>query len=135
MFRRWAASYSEWFFALMENRSRLFLVLGRPQNPPPAQEATGTVGSGNLARNRMPDRQPSSRFSVVSESRTPPEREHDECRSSSLGFRASTSLLPDESGFWSPDAIEAELAHVGADEMHRTDHRDARRAERIRMAE
>ncbi len=53
----------------------------------------------------------------------------------SLGFRASTSLLLDQSGFWSPDAIEAELAHVGADEMRRTDHRGACRAERIRMAE
>jgi len=33
----------------------------------------------------------------------------------SHGFRATASTLLNESGKWSPDAMEAELAHVGAD--------------------
>jgi len=35
------------------------------------------------------------------------------------GFRASASSLLNESRKWSPDAIEAELAHVGADDVCR----------------
>jgi integrase len=37
----------------------------------------------------------------------------------SHGFRSSASSLLNESGKWSPDAIEAELAHIGADEVRR----------------
>ncbi|MEL7229756.1 MAG: integrase arm-type DNA-binding domain-containing protein, partial [Pseudomonadota bacterium] len=39
------------------------------------------------------------------------------------GFRAFASSLLNESGKWSPDAIEAELAHVGADEVRKAYHR------------
>ena len=41
------------------------------------------------------------------------------------GFRATASTLMNESGKWLPDAIEAELAHVGADEVRRAYHRAA----------
>ncbi|GAB5459333.1 MAG: hypothetical protein Hens3KO_23630 [Henriciella sp.] len=33
----------------------------------------------------------------------------------SHGFRSSASSLLNESGLWNPDAIEAEISHVGAD--------------------
>ncbi|MEZ5840967.1 MAG: hypothetical protein R3D02_11285 [Hyphomicrobiales bacterium] len=39
------------------------------------------------------------------------------------GFRASASSLLNESGKWSADAIEAELGHVGTDEVRRAYHR------------
>lgn len=51
------------------------------------------------------------------------------------GFRASASSLLNESGMWSPDAIEAELSHVGADEVRNAYHRTLYWDERIRMAE
>ncbi len=54
---------------------------------------------------------------------------------SSHGFRATASTLLNESGNWLPDAIEAELAHVGADEVRRAYHRAAYWDERVRMAE
>ena len=41
----------------------------------------------------------------------------------SHGFRASASTLLNESGLWNEDAIEAELAHVGADQVRRAYHR------------
>jgi integrase len=50
------------------------------------------------------------------------------------GFRASASSLLNESGLWNPDAIEAELAHVGADEVRRAYHRSKYWEERVRMA-
>jgi integrase len=50
------------------------------------------------------------------------------------GFRATASTLLNESGLWNPDAIEAELAHVGADEVRRAYHRASYWAERVRMA-
>jgi len=56
----------------------------------------------------------------------------EEC--TSHGFRASASSLLNESGKWSPDAIEAELAHVGADEIRRAYHRAAYWDERVKMA-
>lgn len=52
----------------------------------------------------------------------------------SHGFRASASSLLNESGLWSPDAIEAELAHVGADEVRRAYHRSLYWEERVKMA-
>lgn len=52
----------------------------------------------------------------------------------SHGFRASASTFLNESGLWSPDAIEAELAHVGADEVRRAYHRGLHWEERVRMA-
>ena len=51
------------------------------------------------------------------------------------GFRASASTLLNESGKWSPDAIEAELAHVGADDVRRAYHRGLHWEERAAMAE
>ncbi|MEP3629108.1 MAG: integrase arm-type DNA-binding domain-containing protein [Hyphomicrobiales bacterium] len=51
------------------------------------------------------------------------------------GFRASASSLLNESGLWSPDAIEAELAHVGADEVRRAYHRSLYWEERVKMTE
>jgi integrase len=54
---------------------------------------------------------------------------------SAHGFRATASTLLNESGKWLPDAIEAELAHVGADEVRRAYHRAAYWEERSQMAE
>ncbi|RLQ89647.1 tyrosine-type recombinase/integrase [Notoacmeibacter ruber] len=51
----------------------------------------------------------------------------------SHGFRASASTLLNESGRWNPDAIEAELGHVGADEVRRAYHRALYWDERVRM--
>ncbi|MEP0941665.1 MAG: integrase arm-type DNA-binding domain-containing protein [Rhizobiaceae bacterium] len=51
------------------------------------------------------------------------------------GFRASASSLLNESGNWSPDAIEAELAHIGADEVRNAYHRSNYWDERQKMTE
>lgn len=51
----------------------------------------------------------------------------------SHGFRASASSLLNESGLWKEDAIEAELAHAGADEVRRAYHRAQYWDERVRM--
>jgi integrase len=51
------------------------------------------------------------------------------------GFRSSASSLLNESGKWQVDAIEAELAHVGADEVRRAYNRSAYWDERVKMAE
>lgn len=51
------------------------------------------------------------------------------------GFRASASSLLNESGLWAPDAIEAELAHVGADEVRNAYHRSTYWEERKQMTE
>lgn len=53
----------------------------------------------------------------------------------SHGFRSSASSLLNESGRWSPDAIEAELAHVGADQVRKAYNRTQYWEERVRMAE
>ena len=53
----------------------------------------------------------------------------------SHGFRASASSLLNESGLWNEDAVEAELAHVGEDQVRRAYHRARYWEERIRMAE
>jgi integrase len=53
----------------------------------------------------------------------------------SHGFRASASSLLNESGKWNEDAIEAELAHVGADQVRRTYHRALYWEERVEMAD
>ena len=53
----------------------------------------------------------------------------------SHGFRASASSLLNESGLWNRDAVEAELAHVGNDQVRRAYHRSAYWDERVRMAE
>jgi integrase len=51
------------------------------------------------------------------------------------GFRATASTLLNESGKWPSDAIEAELGHVGADEVRRAYHRALYWDERVKMAE
>ena len=53
----------------------------------------------------------------------------------SHGFRASASSLLNESGLWHADAIEAELGHIGADEVRRAYHRAAYWDERVKMAD
>jgi len=53
----------------------------------------------------------------------------------SHGFRASASSLLNESGNWNEDAIEAELAHLGADQVRRVYHRSLYWDERIRMSD
>ncbi|WP_299809714.1 integrase arm-type DNA-binding domain-containing protein [uncultured Roseibium sp.] len=53
----------------------------------------------------------------------------------SHGFRATASTLLNECGKWNPDAIEAELGHVGADEVRRAYHRAAYWGERVQMGE
>ena len=53
----------------------------------------------------------------------------------SHGFRASASSLLNESGLWNEDAIEAELAHVGADQVRRAYHRARYWDERVKMAD
>lgn len=52
----------------------------------------------------------------------------------SHGFRSSASTLLNESGRWDQDAIEAELAHVGTNEVRRAYHRARYWDERVRMA-
>lgn len=51
------------------------------------------------------------------------------------GFRATASTLLNECGKWQPDAIEAELGHMGADEIRKAYHRASYWAERVNMAE
>jgi integrase len=51
------------------------------------------------------------------------------------GFRASASTLLNEINKWSSDAIEAELAHVGADKIRRAYHRALYWDERVKMIE
>lgn len=53
----------------------------------------------------------------------------------SHGFRASASSLLNESGKWHPDAIEAELAHMGADQVRKADHRATYWDQRVEMVE
>ncbi len=51
------------------------------------------------------------------------------------GFRASASSLLNEAGLWNADAIEAELAHIGADQVRKAYHRATYWEERVRMAD
>lgn len=51
------------------------------------------------------------------------------------GFRASFSTLANESGLWSPDAIERALAHVEKNEVRRAYARGEHWEERVRLAE
>lgn len=53
----------------------------------------------------------------------------------SHGFRATASTLLNESGKWAADAIEAELGHVGADDVRRAYHRAIYWDERVKMAD
>jgi integrase len=49
------------------------------------------------------------------------------------GFRATASTLLNESGLWSPDAIERQLAHVETNEIRRVYARGEHWEERVRM--
>ena len=51
------------------------------------------------------------------------------------GFRATASSLLNESGKWSPDAIERALAHRDSNSVRGTYHRGAHWDERVRMAQ
>ena len=51
------------------------------------------------------------------------------------GLRAMASTLLDESGRWSPDAIERALAHKDADQVRAAYHRGAHWKERVAMAQ
>ena len=51
------------------------------------------------------------------------------------GFRAMASTLLNESGKWSPDAIERALAHKDRDTIRAAYHRGAHWAERVEMAQ
>lgn len=52
----------------------------------------------------------------------------------SHGFRATASTLLNESGLWSADAIEAELAHLSGNAVRRAYHRASYWDERLKMA-
>lgn len=51
------------------------------------------------------------------------------------GFRASFSTLANESGLWSPDAIERALAHVEANAVRRAYARGEHWDERVQLAD
>lgn len=53
----------------------------------------------------------------------------------SHGFRSTASTLLNESGKWSPDAIERALAHGDTDVVRGAYHRGAHWDERVRMAQ
>ena len=53
----------------------------------------------------------------------------------SHGFRSTASTLLNESGLWSPDAIERALAHKGSDRVRSIYHRGAHWDERVKMAQ
>ncbi len=53
----------------------------------------------------------------------------------SHGFRASASSLLNESGLWNQDAIEAELAHTGTNQVRNAYHRAQYWEERVRMTQ
>lgn len=53
----------------------------------------------------------------------------------SHGFRATASTLLNESGKWSSDAIEAELAHIGADQVRKAYHRAEYWDDRVKMSQ
>lgn len=53
----------------------------------------------------------------------------------SHGFRSTASTLLNESGKWSPDAIERALAHKGGDNVRAIYHRGRHWEERVRMAQ
>jgi integrase len=59
----------------------------------------------------------------------------DQTQHTAHGFRASASTMLNESGKWSSDAIEVELAHIDTNEVRRAYHRATYWDERSRMAE
>jgi hypothetical protein len=59
----------------------------------------------------------------------------DKTRYTAYGFCASASTMLNESGKWSSDAIEVELAHVDGNEVRRAYHMATYWDERSKMAE
>ncbi len=53
----------------------------------------------------------------------------------SHGFRSTAGTLLNESGKWSPDAIERALAHGDTDAVRAAYHRSAHWQERVQMAQ
>ena len=51
------------------------------------------------------------------------------------GFRSTASSLLNESGKWSPDAIERALSHADRDQVRAAYHRGAHWSERAEMAQ
>lgn len=51
------------------------------------------------------------------------------------GFRSTASTLLNESGIWSPDAIERALAHKGSDRVRAIYHRGTHWNECVRMGQ
>lgn len=56
-------------------------------------------------------------------------------RMTAHGFRSTASSLLNESGKWSPDAIERSLSHADSNEVRAAYHRGAHWAERVEMAQ
>lgn len=59
----------------------------------------------------------------------------DQARQTAHGFRASASTMLNESGKWSSDAIEVELAHIDINAVRRAYHRATYWDERSKMAQ
>jgi len=59
----------------------------------------------------------------------------DQSQQTAHGFRASASTMLNESGKWSSDAIEVELAHIDVNAVRRAYHRATYWEERSKMAE
>ena len=53
----------------------------------------------------------------------------------SHGFRSSFSSIANESGKWTPDAIERQLAHKDTDEVRATYDRSVRWKERVELTQ
>lgn len=58
----------------------------------------------------------------------------DQSEHTAHGFRASASTMLNESGLWSSDAIEVELAHIDTNAVRRAYHRATYWDERVKMA-
>lgn len=58
----------------------------------------------------------------------------DQTQHTAHGFRATASTMLNESGKWSPDAIEVELDHIDANAVRRAYHRATYWDERVEMA-
>jgi integrase len=85
----------------------VFPALGKPNNPMSENTATAALRRMGFAADEM----------------------------TAHGFRAMASTLLNESGKWSPDAIERALAHNDNDQVRAAYHRGAHWAERVAMAQ
>lgn len=85
----------------------VFPALGKPDKPMSENTATGALRRMGFAADEM----------------------------TAHGFRAMASTLLNESGKWSPDAIERALAHKDGDQVRAAYHRGAHWNERVAMAQ